>query len=73
MLAPVTTIDTRYSDPRAVPVEWPATEDILASAELFWLTTVRADGRPHVTPIVGAWWRAPFGSAPVPGSRSSST
>src|SRR5262249_12427948 len=27
----------------------------LESAELFWLTTVRADGRPHVTPLVAVW------------------
>ena len=26
-----------------------------ARAELYWLTTVRADGRPHVTPLIGAW------------------
>ena len=25
------------------------------SAELYWLTTVRKDGRPHITPLVGAW------------------
>ncbi|HCI79238.1 MAG TPA: pyridoxamine 5'-phosphate oxidase, partial [Ktedonobacter sp.] len=24
-------------------------------AELFWLSTVRADGRPHVTPLVAVW------------------
>jgi Pyridoxamine 5'-phosphate oxidase len=28
---------------------------VLESAELFWLTTVRADGRPHVTPLVAVW------------------
>ncbi|HEY4095868.1 MAG TPA: pyridoxamine 5'-phosphate oxidase family protein [Baekduia sp.] len=26
---------------------------MLAEAELYWLTTVRADGRPHVTPLIG--------------------
>ena len=25
------------------------------SAELFWLSTVRPDGRPHVTPLLGVW------------------
>src|SRR6266496_4340877 len=24
-------------------------------AELFWISTVRADGRPHVTPLVAVW------------------
>ena len=25
------------------------------TAELFWISTVRADGRPHVTPLVAVW------------------
>jgi Pyridoxamine 5'-phosphate oxidase len=55
MPAPVTTFDQRYSDPAAVPVEWEETQGVLAAAELFWISTVRADGRPHVTPVVAAW------------------
>lgn len=27
----------------------------LAAAELYWLSTVRPDGRPHVTPLIGVW------------------
>ena len=46
-------IDTRFSDPRAEATPWADTEDALRSAELYWLTTVRADGRPHVTPLIG--------------------
>lgn len=56
MSDPVTTLDTEYSDPAAVAVSWPETTRILAAAELFWISTVRADGRPHVTPVVAAWW-----------------
>ncbi len=55
MNTPVTTLDQRYSDPAAAAVGWEETRRILESAELFWITTVRADGRPHVTPVVGAW------------------
>jgi general stress protein 26 len=55
MLEPVTTFDERYSDPAAVAVEWPETEKALAAAELFWVSTVRTDGRPHVTPVVAVW------------------
>jgi hypothetical protein len=55
MNTPVTTLDQRYSDPAAVAVGWEETCRILESAELFWVTTVRADGRPHVTPVVAAW------------------
>ncbi|MGH2745978.1 MAG: pyridoxamine 5'-phosphate oxidase family protein [Thermoleophilaceae bacterium] len=25
---------------------------VLEQAELYWITTVRADGRPHVTPLI---------------------
>jgi hypothetical protein len=45
--------DTRFSDPAAVATPW---EDVVAAlerAELYWLSTVRRDGRPHVTPLVG--------------------
>ncbi len=52
---PVTEIDPRYSDPNAVATEWSETLRVLEAAELFWLTTVRADGRPHVTPLVAVW------------------
>jgi general stress protein 26 len=51
----VTKLDQRFSDPAAIAVQWEETEAALAAAELFWVTTVRADGRPHVTPVVAAW------------------
>ena len=50
---PTPTIDPRFSDPAAAPTPWADAEAALARAELYWLTTVRADGRPHVTPLVG--------------------
>ncbi|TDE94257.1 pyridoxamine 5'-phosphate oxidase family protein [Occultella glacieicola] len=47
--------DPRYGDdPTAAP--WARTDRLLADAELYWLSTVRADGRPHVTPLIGAWF-----------------
>jgi PPOX class probable F420-dependent enzyme len=55
MNAPVTKLDQRYSDPTAEAVSWEDTERLLEAAEIAWLTTVRADGRPHVTPVVPAW------------------
>jgi uncharacterized pyridoxamine 5'-phosphate oxidase family protein len=55
MNAPVTKLDQRYSDPAAAAVPWEDTERLLKAAEIAWLTTVRADGRPHVTPVVPAW------------------
>jgi general stress protein 26 len=55
MSTPTTTVDERYSEPGAIPVSWGATCAVLESAELFWLSTVRASGQPHVTPLVGVW------------------
>ena len=48
-------IDKRFSDPSAGPTAWPEVERALTSAELYWITTVRGDGRPHVTPLIGLW------------------
>jgi general stress protein 26 len=52
---PTAELDRRFSDPEARPTPWPEVASALAAAELYWLTTVRADGRPHVTPLVGVW------------------
>jgi nitroimidazol reductase NimA-like FMN-containing flavoprotein (pyridoxamine 5'-phosphate oxidase superfamily) len=52
---PVTAIDSRYSAEAAIATAWETTRDLLESAELFWISTVRADGRPHVTPVVAVW------------------
>ena len=47
-------LDARFSQ-ATEPIDWPQVSDALAAAELYWLTTVRKDGRPHTTPLVGAW------------------
>jgi|SRR5687768_3163648 len=51
--SPSGTIDRRFSDPDAGATPWAEAIAALERAELYWLTTVRADGRPHVTPLVG--------------------
>jgi hypothetical protein len=50
---PTAAIDRRFSDPQAGPTPWPEARRVLERAELYWLTTVRSDGRPHVTPLIG--------------------
>src|SRR5713226_6621019 len=52
---PVTTLDQRFSNPGAVATEWDETRRVLETAELFWISTVRSYGRPHVTPLVAVW------------------
>jgi nitroimidazol reductase NimA-like FMN-containing flavoprotein (pyridoxamine 5'-phosphate oxidase superfamily) len=50
---PIPQLDDRFSDPEATPTPWSIAAQVLEQAELYWLTTVRADGRPHVTPLIG--------------------
>jgi general stress protein 26 len=57
---PVTQIDERFSDPGTAPTGWERTREALESAQIAWLTTVRADGRPHVTPLVAVWLDGAF-------------
>src|ERR1700677_3331371 len=44
-----------FSSPNAVPTEWSRARTELANAEVYWLSTIRPDGRPHVTPLLGIW------------------
>ena len=57
---PVTTLDPRFSTPGTTPTPWAEASDALGRAEIYWLTTVRADGRPHVTPLIGIWLDGAF-------------
>lgn len=50
---PTAEIDRRFSDPQAGPTPWSEAWSVLERAELYWLTTVRPDCRPHVTPLIG--------------------
>ncbi|NEE25584.1 pyridoxamine 5'-phosphate oxidase family protein, partial [Streptomyces sp. SID7982] len=52
---PATELDARYSSEGATARPWPETAAVLADAPLYWLSTVRPDGRPHVTPLIGVW------------------
>jgi general stress protein 26 len=53
--SPTTSLDARHSEVDAAPTTWEEALDVIETAELFWLTTVRGDGRPHVTPVVAVW------------------
>lgn len=52
---PATELDPRFSDPEVDPTAWSEARVALETAELAWISTVRADGRPHVTPLVAVW------------------
>ncbi|MCA1008719.1 pyridoxamine 5'-phosphate oxidase family protein [Rhodococcus hoagii] len=49
---PAAELDRRYSEENAPPSTWTQVTAALDAAEVFWLSTVRADGRPHVTPLI---------------------
>ena len=49
---PQTEVDERFSDPGTTATAWAEAREQLEQAQLSWITTVRADGRPHVTPLV---------------------
>src|SRR5918997_5283590 len=53
-------IDPRYGDASATPPPWGAIERLLTDAQLYWIVTVRADGRPHAVPLVGVWHDGAF-------------
>jgi hypothetical protein len=52
---PATDLDIRYGEPDATATDWVAARRELAEAELYWISTVRPDGRPHVTPLIALW------------------
>lgn len=52
---PLTALDAAFSDDEAVATSWSEARRELETAEIFWLTTVRPGGRPHVTPLIAVW------------------
>jgi general stress protein 26 len=66
---PVTTLDERFSDPGAEPVSWDRTREVLETAQITWVTTVRVDGRPHVTPLVAVWLDGAYHFCTGPGEQ----
>jgi general stress protein 26 len=56
MSEPAISLDARFSEPGAAATPWETTLQVLETAELSWITTVRHDGRPHVSPLVTIWF-----------------
>jgi general stress protein 26 len=53
-------IDPRYGDAAATAPPWGDIERLLTDAQLYWIITVRTDGRPHAVPLVGVWHDGAF-------------
>jgi general stress protein 26 len=52
---PAAQLVEEFSDPDATALPWAEVVGVLESAEMFWLSTVRRDGRPHVAPLPAMW------------------
>ena len=52
---PVAALDSRFSSPDATALPWQDAEQHLQKAGVFWLSTVRPNGRPHVVPLIAVW------------------
>jgi nitroimidazol reductase NimA-like FMN-containing flavoprotein (pyridoxamine 5'-phosphate oxidase superfamily) len=52
---PVTELDARFSSDGVEATTWADGRRKIERAEVFWLSTVRPDGRPHVTPLISVW------------------
>lgn len=78
---PTTELDARYSSalrprPGAADVtatEWAEARRTMEAAEIFWVSTVRPDGRLHVTPVIAACTTGCCTSPPALGSRRRRT
>jgi general stress protein 26 len=71
MKHPVTELDARFSEQSAVATDWEETRRALEGAEMFWISTVRPDGRPHVTPLVAVWLEDAIYFATGPGEQKA--
>jgi nitroimidazol reductase NimA-like FMN-containing flavoprotein (pyridoxamine 5'-phosphate oxidase superfamily) len=53
--APITDLDSRFSTPDATALPWKDAEQQLQNAAVFWVSTVRPEGQPHVVPLIAVW------------------
>ncbi|SNY44071.1 pyridoxamine 5'-phosphate oxidase family protein [Paractinoplanes atraurantiacus] len=52
---PIAELHPQFSSPGATPRPWPDVDEALTKAKISWLSSVRPDGRPHVTPLPTVW------------------
>lgn len=60
-----------FSEPDAAPTPWVAGLEQVRAADTFWLSTVRPDGRPHVTPLIAVWHAGALWFATGPDERKA--
>jgi hypothetical protein len=68
---PVAELHAGFSSPGATPTDWAEARRRIDEAEVFWLSTVRPDGRPHVTPLLAVWHDDAMHFCTGPGERKA--
>jgi general stress protein 26 len=68
---PTAELDARFSSDGAVPPPWTEVRSAIEQAEIFWLSTVRRNGRPHVTPLPAIWHDGALHFATGPGEQKA--
>ena len=66
-----TELDSRFSGGDATPTPWLDAQRALTDARIYWITTVRHDLRPHVTPLIGLWIDDTFVFCTGPGEQKA--
>jgi hypothetical protein len=62
---PTAELDSQFSSDEATPIPWVEGRKRLEGADVYWISTVGPDGRPHVTPLLSVWLDARCTSAPA--------
>jgi nitroimidazol reductase NimA-like FMN-containing flavoprotein (pyridoxamine 5'-phosphate oxidase superfamily) len=52
---PIAELEPQFSSPDATPTPWAEARRRLEQAQVYWLSTVRPKGRPHVTTLLAVW------------------
>ena len=66
-----TELDARFSGSNATATPWDHARRALADARIYWITTVRHDLRPHVTPLIGLFIDDAFYFCAGPGEQKA--
>jgi len=54
-IQPAVQLNDGFSEPGAAAPPWAEVSRVLSASEMVWLSTVRGDGRPHVSPLPAVW------------------
>jgi len=54
-IEPAAELNEGFSEPGAAATPWAEVAEVLSQTDMFWLSTIRRDGRPHITPLPAIW------------------